>query len=404
MTPYADFTYFGVALYPVVPAAVQGLLGRLSRRFIIGAATFGMLLVQYWSPIRVGSGRAGLLVQEVWLVAAYALLQWAVARSLLQSRRTVSHRWPFWLAMAVALAPLAGAKFLPVLAPGTQLGFLGISYVTFRSLDVLFGIQDRVITRLPTTQYLAYLFFFPTVSSGPIDRFRRFERDWMVTRSRAQFLQDLDQAVHRIIRGFLYKFVLGALVKVHWLDLAAGGSGFLSACSYMYAYSLYLFFDFAGYSAFAVGFSYLFGIHTPENFDRPFLSSNIREFWNRWHISLSWWFRDHVYMRFVLAAAKGRWFRDTHVASHLGFLLAMGLMGLWHGTAWYYIGYGLYHGVLLAGHDVFARWNKRRRFWGDGPVWRAAAIVLTFHAVAFGFLLFSGRLGSAGTPAPRRLG
>ena len=73
----------------------------------------------------------------------------------------------------------------------------------------------------------------------------------------------------------------------------------------MYAYSLYLFFDFAGYTAFAIGVGYLFGIHTPENFQRPFLARDIRDFWNRWHISLSWWFRDHVYMRFVMAASDG---------------------------------------------------------------------------------------------------
>jgi membrane protein involved in D-alanine export len=153
-----------------------------------------------------------------------------------------------------------------------------------------------------------------------------------------------------------------------------------------------LFFDFAGYSAFAVGLSYLFGIHTPENFDKPFQARNIRDFWNRWHVSLSAWFRDHVYMRFVLAAAKGRWFRSTRVASQVGSLLAMGLMGLWHGTTWYYVAYGVYHGALLAGHDAFTRWNERSNFWGDGPLWRAASVLVTFHFVAFGFLIFSGRL------------
>ena len=106
--------------------------------------------------------------------------------------------------------------------------------------------------------------------------------------------------------GFLYKFILAALIKQYWLDVAVTGNDFFSILSYMYAYSLYLFFDFAGYSAFAIGFSYLFGIHTPENFNRPFLAHNIRDFWDRWHISLSEWFRDHVYSRFVFAAIKGQ--------------------------------------------------------------------------------------------------
>ena len=189
------------------------------------------------------------------------------------------------------------------------LGFLGISYVSFRSLDVIFGIQDRLITALLPGQYLTYLFFFPTVSSGPIDRYRRFGDDWHRPHGRLEFLRDLDGAVHRVFTGFLYKFILAALIKQYWMDPAARGDSWGHILSYMYAYSFYLFFDFAGYTAFAIGVSHLFGVRTPKNFDRPFLARNIRDFWNRWHMSLSFWFRDHIYMRFLLAATKGRWFR-----------------------------------------------------------------------------------------------
>jgi membrane protein involved in D-alanine export len=162
----------------------------------------------------------------------------------------------------------------------------------------------------------------------------------------------------------------------------------------MYAYSLYLFFDFAGYSAFAIGFSYLFGIRTPENFNLPFLATNIRDFWNRWHITLSFWFRDHVYMRFLIAAAKSKWFRSEQIASYLGYFLAFGLMGLWHGTELHYIIYGLYQACLLTLYDLFSRWNKQRQLWRTGRAWRLASIVVTFHFVCFGFFIFSGRLGN----------
>jgi membrane protein involved in D-alanine export len=167
----------------------------------------------------------------------------------------------------------------------------------------------------------------------------------------------------------------------------------------MYGYSLYLYFDFAGYSAFAVGVSYLLGIHTPENFSRPFLAGNIKDFWNRWHISLSTWLRDHVYMRFMLAAAKGRWFTGKYTASYLGYFLTFGLMGLWHGIEPCYLLYGLYHGTLLVGHDLFTRWNKPRRVWGNEPLWRATGTLVTFHMVCLGFLLFSGRIGPTWEPA-----
>jgi membrane protein involved in D-alanine export len=191
----------------------------------------------------------------------------------------------------------------------------------------------------------------------------------------------------------LYKFVLAALIQQHWMDPVAQQAGLLPVASYMYAYTLYLFFDFAGYSSFAVGFSYLLGIRTPENFDRPFLARDIRDFWNRWHMSLSFWFRDHIYNRFIFSALKGRWFRDPRVASSVGYLLTMGLMGLWHGTALHFLAYGLYHGILLAVTSTLDRRYKANRLL-NSPAWpwRLASIFLTVHLVAFGLLIFSGRL------------
>ena len=391
MIPYADFLYFGVLLYVVVPTLVLGLCGRASGRWIL-IATAAMLVVQYGGSIHIS---AGIEVREIWLVAGYALLQWAVALGFLQSRGRTSRRAPFYAAILLSVSPLAVAKYVPLVAPHCQFGFLGISYVTFRSLDVIICVQDRLLTSLPAWQFLAYLFFFGTVSSGPIDRYRRFAADWQRRRTRAEFLQDLDGAAHRIVTGFFYKFIVAALVKQHWLDPVTARDGALSMLSYMYAYSFYLFFDFAGYSAFAIGVSYLFGIHTPENFNRPFLAANIRDFWNRWHITLSWWLRDHVYMRFVMAATKGRWFRSRYLASYLGLFLAFGLMGLWHGTAPHYVLYGLYHGALLSAHEAFARWNKQRKLWGEGTLWRLAGTFGTFNCVCFGFLLFSGHLTAA---------
>lgn len=339
----------------------------------------------------------------MWLVAGYALFQWLLAGAFLWARPRARTRWPYRAALALGLLPLAAAKFVPLLSPGTQFGYLGISYVTFRSLDVIFGIQDRLITALPPGQFLAYLFFFPTISAGPVDRYRRFAEDWKRPADRGRFLEDLDGAVHRVFTGFLYKFILAALVDRYWLQPAAAGHGFLATVSYMYAYSFYLFFDFAGYSAFAIAFSYLLGVRTPENFDRPFLARNIRDFWNRWNIGLSFWFRDHVYMRFVMAATKGKWFKGKVTASYLGFLLGFGLMGLWHGTAVHFLIYGVYHAALQVGYDVFSRWNKRTRLCGDGPLWRLAGVAVTFHLVCFGFLIFSGHLNHAPAPAAERL-
>jgi membrane protein involved in D-alanine export len=387
--PYADFTFFGLLLYAVVPTLILGLLGRAGWRWAL-FVTAGMLVVQYHGLLNI---RSGFAVREIWIVLGFAAWQWATVRVF--AGAGARGGWLFYGTIGASLLPLAATKLVPIVLPGSQFGYLGISYVTFRALDVVFCLRDDVIAEPGTLDFLAFLFFFPTISSGPIDRYRRFINDWKKTRTRSEFLADLDVAVHRIFRGFFYKFILAALIKQYWLDRAAAGASLGALASYMYAYSLYLFFDFAGYSAFAIAFSYLFGVHTPENFNRPFLARNIRDFWNRWHITLSFWFRDHVYMRFLLAATRGKWFASKHTAAIVGYFLSFGLMGLWHGIEPHYIVYGLYQATLLSAFDIFSRWNKVHRFWRDGPLWRAAAIFTTFHFVCFGLLIFSGRIGAA---------
>ncbi len=406
MIPYSDFLYFGILLYLALPTLlIRRWLG-FSRVWVL-LSTAAMLLVQYGTvahllPVSISevvgvtadpSNSARLAeVRTIWVVLAYGLFQWVVAQSFLWMRTRTSWYWPFPAALLLTTLPLIGARFLPLTIPGAQLGFVGISYLTFRSLDVIFCIRDRLIVSLPGGQFAAFLFFFPTISSGPVDRYRRFGLDWNRSRQAAEIWKDLDGAVHRVFTGFLYKFILAALIKSCWID-RIGDGGFLNTLSYMYGYSLYLYFDFAGYSAFAIGIGYLLGIHTPENFNRPFLAGNIKDFWNRWHISLSTWFRDHVYMRFLLNATRGRWFAGKHTASYLGFFLSFGLMGIWHGIEPYYLLYGIYHGTLLVGHELFTRWNKARKVWGSGPIWRLTGILITFHLVCLGFLLFSGRIG-----------
>src|SRR4029077_16248711 len=115
--------------------------------------------------------------------------------------------------------------------------------VTFRALDIVFCLRDKVIAAPSLVDFLGFLFFFPTISAGPIDRYRRFVGDWKKTRTREEFIIDLDQAVHRVFRGFLYKFIFAALIQHYWLDRVGSENTFGALVSYMYAYSFYLFFD-----------------------------------------------------------------------------------------------------------------------------------------------------------------
>ena len=413
MTPFANWTFFGLLLlYAALPILVLGLLGKASAKwcFIITLPILVLVFAQRDNTVLRLAGAhlpdvGGAMLTRPWtstvngiefsplylflfcvawqLWVPFAFLRW-------KSNRT------FYIAMALTLLPLGTSKLMPFVSHESAFGFLGISYVTFRALDVVFSIRDGVVKSLAPGQLFAFLFFFPTVSSGPIDRYRRFGQDWVKVRTRAEFLDDLDFAIQRVMRGFLYKFIIAAEIDRHLRVPLLKTTGFWGDAGYMYVYTFYLFFDFAGYSAFAVGISRLMGIKSPENFSLPFLARNIRDFWTRWHISLSFWFRDHIHMRFQLAAVKGKWFKGKHTASYLGLFLTFGLMGIWHGLAFHYIFYGFYHATLLCGYDVFARWNKKAKVWGDGPWWRALNIGITFHFIALGMLLFSGRL----TPPP----
>lgn len=167
---------------------------------------------------------------------------------------------------------------------------------------------------------------------------------------------------------------------------------FLHILSYMYAYSLYLFFDFAGYSNIAIGTSYIFGVKVPDNFNAPFISRNMKEFWNRWHMSLSFWFRDFVYTRVTMLAMKKRWFKSRYTASYIAYMITMCTMGFWHGFTIYYIIYGFYMGLALIITDYFQRKSKLYKKYKKKNFWKVSAIILNFNVVCIGLLIFSGYL------------
>lgn len=169
----------------------------------------------------------------------------------------------------------------------------------------------------------------------------------------------------------------------------------------MYVYGFDLFFDFAGYSMFALAVSNLMGIKSPINFDKPFISRDMKEFWNRWHMSLSFWFRDFVFMRLVIVLMRNKVFKNRNTTSNVAYIINMMVMGFWHGITWYYIAYGIFHGIGLGINDAWLRKkktiNKDRKKAGLKPLpenkWtKALGIFITFNTVMLSFLIFSGFL------------
>ena len=392
LQPYADPKYFVFLLLALAPLAIGLYFGK---RFVWYEVVVSLAFI-----ILMFDGKK---YHEGFAIIGYMFWQWLLVWGYTLYRQKANRGSVFYVATALAILPL----FLVKLAPAahwthvsTLLGFMGISYLTFRSVGMILETRDGSIKSFDPWLFLRFMLFMPTISSGPIDRYRRFTKDITTVPTREKYLEMLEKAVWYFFLGFLYKFVLAyifgtlLLPQVESFALAAGSihHGWTWwLIPVMYSYGLDLFFDFAGYSLFAVATSYVMGIALPMNFDKPFLSKNLKEFWNRWHMTLSFWFRDYIFMRLVFLMMKKKWFKSKVTVSNLAYIANMLIMGFWHGITWYYITYGLFHGVGLVINDAWLRYKKKHHV-PHNKFTEGLAIFITFNVVMVSFLLFSGFL------------
>ena len=270
------------------------------------------------------------------------------------------------------------------------LAFIGISYMSFKTIQIILEISDGLIKeKINIKDYLQFLLFFPTVSAGPIDRSRRFLKEINEVMPRKEYLELAGDGVYRIVLGLLYKVVLSTYVYQMLLALNNTGTVVYSI-KYMYLYTLYLFFDFAGYSLMAVGSSNILGIQTPMNFNKPFLSVDIKDFWTRWHITLSTWLRDFVFSRVLMQVIRKKWFKNRLHNATYAYMVNMLVMGFWHGLSVSYIVYGFYHGVLMAGFEVYQKKSTFYKKNKNKNWYKLLSWFVTMNLVMIGFFIFSG--------------
>ena len=270
------------------------------------------------------------------------------------------------------------------------LAFIGISYMSFKTIQIMLEISDGLIKeKISIKDYLQFLLFFPTVSAGPIDRSRRFLKEINEVMPRKEYLELAGDGVYRIVLGLLYKVVLSTYVYQMILALSNTGTVVYSI-KYMYLYTLYLFFDFAGYSLMAVGSSNILGIQTPMNFNKPFLSVDIKDFWTRWHITLSTWLRDFVFSRVLMQVIRKKWFKNRLHNATYAYMVNMLVMGFWHGLSVSYIVYGFYHGILMAGFEVYQKKSNFYKKNKNKKWYKLLSWFVTMNLVMIGFFIFSG--------------
>jgi alginate O-acetyltransferase complex protein AlgI len=267
---------------------------------------------------------------------------------------------------------------------------LGISFYTFNLLSYSIDVYRRRAAPAPSfPDLLCYASFFPTVTSGPLMRYG----DWKAqTETDQRFEADrLELGLFNLGLGLTKKVVIadwiGQVIDPLWREHTE--LGVWGAWLAVVGYHFRLYFDFSGYCDMAVGAGHLLGIQIPANFRAPYTARSIAEFWQKWHLTLSTWFRDYLFLPLSRLLLRHAWGSHPDWTRTVSLLLTMSLVGFWHGPSWTYLVWGAYQGLLLAIH------SQARFFWRKPwPTW--AGRTLTTLAVLLGWVLFrSGSLGMA---------
>jgi alginate O-acetyltransferase complex protein AlgI len=262
---------------------------------------------------------------------------------------------------------------------------VGVSFFTFQSLSYTLDIYRGELK--PVDNILDYAFFvsfFPQLVAGPIVRASDFlpqiYKPTLVTK------EMFGRAVFLIGCGLFKKAVISDYISINFVDRVFDAPTLYSGIENLlavYGYALQIYCDFSGYSDMAIGIALLLGFHFPLNFDSPYQSKNITEFWRRWHISLSRWLRDYLYI-----SLGGN--RQGKFRTYVNQMLTMLLGGLWHGASWRFIIWGALHGVALTIHKLFKQWNENptEETHTSTKFSNLVNMLLTFHFVCFCWIFF----------------
>lgn len=261
---------------------------------------------------------------------------------------------------------------------------LGISFFVFEFIHYAFEVYRGKPLVKSFFDFALFASFFPTQIAGPIKRYQDFIPQLSIP---AKFKWEyLDEGMQLILLGLTKKVLIAdnlALVVQAGFSHPESFSS-LDLWIITYAFAFQIFFDFAGYTDIARGSALLFGYKVPINFNLPYIAANVSDFWHRWHISLSTWLRDYLYI--PLGGSRGsKWFNFRNL------FITMALGGLWHGAANHYLVWGVYQGVLLILHKEYTELLKQYGWYEklvQSKVYHIASVVLTFHIVCIGWVIF----------------
>lgn len=262
---------------------------------------------------------------------------------------------------------------------------LGVSFFTFEFIHYLFEIYRGNKPLKSFVLFALFAAFFPTQIAGPIKRYQDFAAQ--MAEEKKISLSYFDEGLQLIIIGMAKKLLLAdnLAVLVEMMAKTHYAYGSIETWVFAYAFAMQIYFDFSGYTDVARGSALLFGYHIPINFNMPYIASNISDFWRRWHISLSSWLRDYLFIPLGGSRGVGKWATDRNL------MITMALGGLWHGASWSFVVWGIYHGLCLVIHRHFSMFREQSKlFQGffQSRLFSFLSVVLTFHVVVVGWVFF----------------
>ncbi|MEW5963686.1 MAG: MBOAT family O-acyltransferase [Pseudomonadota bacterium] len=366
-----------VFLLAFLPLTLAGwyLLGRYAaaREWVLVALS--LCFYGWWDPrfLPLLLGQAGVS----WLIAVTYLgtgrrHRWLLVAGMVANLMVLGF-FKYWAFLAGNLASLAGFH-LPewsILLP------IGISFFTFEIISYLVDLGWHGAPRYPLRRFLLFVAFFPRLIAGPIVRHHEILPQFDLDPLREGLAERLGKGATLLVIGLAKKVLLAdklaPVADAAFADAAGGATTFAAAWSGALAFTFQLFLDFSAYSEMAIGIALMLGLQLPQNFNAPYAAADLRDFWRRWHMSLSRYLRDYVY----IPLGGSRSGAATYL---LATIVTMGLCGLWHGAGWTFVVWGLLHG---AGLIVCRAWQGL-----DMPLPLPAAWTITMGLVVAGWVLF----------------
>lgn len=369
---------------------------------------FFFLVLAFFYAVPFRFGRYVLLVASYWFYMAWdwrfgGLLAFVTFVNYLAGRWIPSssdrmHRLLLWTSIGSTLGVLGFFKYYDFFAASAALLLglpadawqlriilpVGISFFTFQGLSYTIDVSRGSLKPVDSlVDFALYVAFFPQLVAGPIVRASYFLPQLSVWRRPVQ--AEVSEGIGLILLGLVKKMVFAdqfATVAEQYFGGLSSHPGILASWTGVVAFGMQIYFDFAGYTDIARGLGRVLGFHFPVNFMRPYLATDIREFWHRWHISLSTWLRDYLYIP-LGGNRKGR------VRTYVNLLLTMLLGGLWHGASWTFVVWGGFHGMLLAADRLIRSAGGRGEpFWMRSAAARNLARIMTFVLVSIGWVFF----------------